>query len=60
MRMKLLEDYDDKRRKGYEMEIDKIRYSPNCVGNFAVRVVGEWSEPTYMAITWFVRVPDDF
>lgn len=59
MKMKFLERYDDKRPKGYVVEVDKIRYDQDCAGHFSVRVVHEWKQPTWFAITWFVKMPED-
>lgn len=28
MKMKFAEDFDDKHKKGFEVEVDKIRYDP--------------------------------
>lgn len=59
MKMKLIADFDGKRKQGHEMEIDQIRYSTKYAGNFAVRIVGEWLRPRWVAITWFVETSDE-
>ena len=55
MKMKFVKTYDDIRTKGYEVEIDKIRFSYEAAGNLQVRVVGEWKRPRWFSIVWFVR-----
>lgn len=57
MKMKFRKDYDKNRKKGYEVEVDKIKFTPDYAGYFAVRVVNEWKTPRYVAISWFVEVP---
>lgn len=59
MKMKLIENYDDKRKKGFEVTVDRILFSPKHAGYFKVRVVGMWKNPTWMAITWFMKIPQD-
>jgi hypothetical protein len=59
MKMKFRKDFDKLRKKGYEVEVDKIKFTPFFAGYFAVRVVREWKTPRYVAITWFVEVPHD-
>lgn len=59
MKMKLIEDYDEKRKKGYVVEVDKIMFSEQYGGNFKVRVIGVRKNPVWMAITWFIKIPDD-
>lgn len=58
MKLKFNSAYDEKRKKGYEVEIDKIKYEPTWGGGYKVRVVGEWSKPTYLALSWFCEHPD--
>lgn len=59
MKMKLIDDYDEKRKKGYVVEVDKIMFSEKHGGNFKVRVIGMWKNPTWMAITWLIKIPHD-
>jgi len=55
MKVKLVQDYDYKKPKGYEMEIDRIRKNPRVQGGYEVRVIGEWKEPTWFSIDWFAE-----
>ena len=55
MKMKFVEDFDDKHKKGFEVEVDKIRYDPAVTGLYAVRVISIWKKPTWLAIAWFVH-----
>lgn len=55
MKLKFARTYDDIRKKGYEVEVDKIRFSYDTAGNLKVRVVGEWKNPRWFSIIWFVR-----
>lgn len=57
MKIKLIEDYDDKHRKGFEVTVDRILYSIEHTGYFKVRVIGMHKKPTWMAITWFIKIP---
>lgn len=54
MKLKFVLDFDDKRKKGFEVEVDRIRYVPTFVGSYAVRVIGVWKRPTWLAIGWFI------
>lgn len=58
MKLKFIARFDDKHGKGTEVEVDKIAFDPSYRGNFKVRVVGKWKRPKYLAITWFVNVPE--
>lgn len=49
-------NFDAKRVKGYQVEIDKILYDPNYGDNYKVRVVGEWKRPRWLSIVWFTRL----
>lgn len=56
MKLNLLADYDNKRKRGYQMTVDKIRYAPMIFGGgYGVRVVGEWKAPTWLSLSWFVK-----
>ena len=55
MKMKFIEELDEKRIKGYEVEVDKIKYDPVVTGLYAVRVISEWKKPTWLAIAWFIH-----
>lgn len=55
MRLKFAKEYDDKRVRGYEVEIDKIRLSLTTPGGFLVRVVKEWITPQWFSIAWFIK-----
>lgn len=55
MKMNFVSQFDSKRGKGYEVEVDKIRSDVGYSGGFAVRVVGEWKTPRWLSINWFVR-----
>jgi hypothetical protein len=60
MKLKFIEDFDSNRlKKGYEVEADKIKYSPRFAGYFAVRVVSVWKRPKWIAIAWFVSIPTE-
>lgn len=55
MKMKFVEDFDEKRKKGFEVEVDQIKYDPGSTGMYSVRVVSEWKRPQWMAIAWFIH-----
>jgi hypothetical protein len=58
MKLKFNKDLDFKRKKGYEIEVDKITYDPNRYAlGVGVRVVGEWSRPRWFTILWFLEIP---
>ena len=59
MKMKFVEDFDDKRKAGYEVTVDKIRYAPGATGSYVVRVVSEWKRPQWLAIGWFIHPNTD-
>ena len=53
--MKLIENFDDKRKAGYEMRIDKIRFHKDCRSGVMVRVIDEWASPKWFDLSWFVK-----
>lgn len=56
MKLKFIKDLDYKRKKGHEVEVDKLKYDPNRFHlGVGVRVVGEWKEPRWFTIAWFVE-----
>jgi len=60
MKVKLVADFDEVRKKGFEVEIDKIVYDPSYAGNFKVRVSYGFPKSTkYLSITWIVKRPED-
>lgn len=61
MKLKFISNFDNvKLKKGYEVEVDKIKFDLDFVGGFAVRVISVWKRPRWLAISWFVDVSGIF
>lgn len=52
--MKFVHDFDDEHKKGFEVEVDKIRYDFTAVGLYSVRVIGIKKIPVWLDIRWFI------
>lgn len=59
MKLKFVSDFDYKRKKGYEVEVDKILFDEVYSGGFKVRV-RDWKRPKWISLLWFIEVPDDY
>lgn len=55
MKVKFIDTFDDKHKKGSIVEVDAIKYDPSFEGNYKVRIVGEWKRPRWLALTWFTK-----
>jgi hypothetical protein len=59
MKLKFIKDLDYKRKKGHEVEVDKIQFDADRFAyGFGVRVVGEWRRPRWFTIAWFMELPN--
>ena len=52
MKAKLIQEYDKKYRKGYEVEIDKIELDPRFGSGIKVRVTNMGKLSTYLDLGW--------
>jgi hypothetical protein len=54
--LKLTSDYDAKRKKDFEAEIDMLEYNPETMHILRVRVINIWKRPTWMSSAWFAEI----
>lgn len=48
-------DFDNKRKKGFEVEVDDFKYDPVTLCILTVRVTNIWKRPTWISSRWFVE-----